>query len=759
MATSTPEGAPDDKGEASPEPTDGGASPQGPSTEGAGGKTSPEVSSPSASQPSVTNQAQSSESDAAGGDTGGDDGGGGSGVGSARSQDQAENQSPDSEESSGAGGTGSAGEGPASSGKMAKLGSDMKSQAADGAMDAGVDHVVGGDPGSAKNRYAKAAAKGAAKGAAGGGAHGAAVGTATGVGKEAVGDVGGEVIKRTGMDSAQDKDEPGGNSDEGADAASGAGGTGPAGPDAGTEGPVDRKSAMAAGGVAAAAPAGANVMVMMVILSWLAAMAFKAAAVAQTFGAMVVAAIKALGTFLFNTFIAPFVAPVVAVGGFFSAVGGAIFGAGSVMASSAAGLASVAVAGVMGLTMAIGGVTGAVMNSQGSEGLQSSGTRCTVSTADGSNGDLNVDATTEKQAQAVYSVLKEWDTPDENIAGILGNWSQESGIDPTSVQGFPVSMYEMTDAKKSAAQTTSKGLGLGQWTGARNTLLREYAKEKGQDWWSLELQLAFMADESGDNPSDVKVFNTLINESQGSPGEAAKYFHDEWERSADTGSMVEKRARNAEDWYGRMSGWTVDKSIADKIKDFFNGAGELVNGVITGAGGVCGEDEGSKGGNVSLKDGGMSKEDAQAFVDLYNEEGDKYLDDTFGPGGGPGSCNGNHAMNCVSFSVYFVNKYTSFKDYPRGNGIDTAGTIASMTGKKLSDTPTAYSVASGPGSGPAGHTFVVLGVEGDKVILGEAGYCAFMGRVRETTVGELQSAGWKFVDMSDLLTGGDDIEV
>lgn len=750
MATSTPEGAPEDKGDASPEPTGGSASPQRQAADTGGGKKLPVKQDATSNKTEGAGASQDQISDSS--TTG--DSGAGSGIGSAKSQDQA----PESGESSGAGGTGASGDGPSSGSKMAKLGSDVKSQAADGAVDAGVDHVVGGDPGSAKNRYAKAATKGAAKGAVSGGAHGAAVGTAAGVGKEALGDVGGEVIKRTGMDSAQDKDEPGGGSDEAAES-SGAGGTGPAGPDSSADGSIDRKSAVAAGGVAAAAPGATNVVLMMVIMSWLAAMAFKAAAVAQTIGAMILAGLKALGAFLYNTFIAPFAAPVAALGGVFSAVGGAIFGTGSVMASSAAGLASVGVAGFLGLTMAIGGVTGSVMNSQGSEGMGSTGTTCTVSTADGSNGDLNVDATTEKQAQAVYSVLKEWDMPDENIAGILGNWSQESGIDPTSVQGFPVSTYEMTDAKKSAAQTTSNGIGLGQWTGARNTLLREYAKEKGQDWWSLELQLAFMADETGDNPGDVKVFNTLISESQGSPGEAAKFFHDEWERSADTGSMVEKRARNAEDWYGRMSGWTVDKSIADKIKDFFNGAGELVNGVVTAGGGGCGENEDSKGGNVSLKDGGMSKEDAQALVDLYNKEGDKYLDDVFGPGGGPGSCNGNHAMNCVSFSVYFVNKYTSFKDYPAGNGIDTAGTIASMTGKKLSDTPTAYSVASGPGSGPAGHTFVVLGVEGDKVILGEAGYCAFMGRVRETTVGELQSAGWKFVDMSDLLTDGGDPDI
>jgi hypothetical protein len=145
----------------------------------------------------------------------------------------------------------------------------------------------------------------------------------------------------------------------------------------------------------------------------------------------------------------------------------------------------------------------------------------------------------------------------------------------------------------------------------------------------------------------------------------------------------------------------------------------------------------------------MTQEEAQALVDLFNKEGDKFLDDRYGDQGGPGSCGSNHAENCVSFSTYFVNKYTTFQTYPAGDGKETAYTIARETGKQLSSTPTPYSVGSGPGSGPVGHTLVVLGVQGDKVILGEAGYCAFMGRVRVDSAARMAAEGWKFVDMSD----------
>ena len=49
----------------------------------------------------------------------------------------------------------------------------------------------------------------------------------------------------------------------------------------------------------------------------------------------------------------------------------------------------------------------------------------------------------------------------------------------------------------------------------------------------------------------------------------------------------------------------------------------------------------------------------------------------------------------------------------------------------------------------------MLGVQGDKVILGEAGYCAFMGRVRIDSAERMKSEGWVFVDVTDLITTGD----
>ncbi|MBP5909391.1 hypothetical protein F3K40_32280 [Streptomyces sp. LBUM 1478] len=391
-------------------------------------------------------------------------------------------------------------------------------------------------------------------------------------------------------------------------------------------------------------------------------------------------------------------------------------------------------------------LTGLLNSTALTEGsINTNGTACVVNAGSVGNGSgATVPADVEKNAKEIYSVLSSWGMPKENIAGILGNWSQESGIDPTSVQNFPSGTYAMTAEKASAAQNTDNGIGLGQWTFGRNTLLRQYAKSKGVDWFTIKAQLAFMVD--GDNPGDVTVFKDMLKTSQGSPRTAALHFHENWERSTDGAAGLTARGDNAEMWFGKMSGWSVDSSIVGDVKDIVGGIIEnIVNGINT----ILGNCTSNGGSSVSLKDGGMTQEEAQALVDLFNKEGDKFLDDRYGDQGGPGSCGSNHAENCVSFSTYFVNKYTTFQTYPAGDGKETAYTIAGETGKQLSSTPTAYSVGSGPGSGPAGHTLVVLGVQGDKVILGEAGYCAFMGRIRVDSAARMAAEGWKFVDMSD----------
>ncbi|MDX3020153.1 phage tail tip lysozyme [Streptomyces acidiscabies] len=627
--------------------------------------------------------------------------------------------------------------GAASSGST--IGQGMNGVAGNMAGDAARQAIEGDGSSAARRntgRYAGAAVSGAVAGAQAGGLPGAAVGAAKNVGAEGVQDAVKGVSEVTGgSPDAKPADQR----------ELGAGGTGyERGAPKDDEG-LGSKAAkgVAVGGGVTAVPPAMGVVMAMAFLNWLKSMFFAALAMAVNAGkllwTLIFAIVKAVGHAI--------AAPFMALGSLIAKGVGAVLG---VAATATVAPAAAAMSGAVAITATValvGTVFAGVLNSTAlTEGSANANrTACVVNAGRvGSGSGAAVPAGVEKNAKEIYSVLSRWGMPKENIAGILGNWSQESGIDPTSVQNFPTGTYAMTSAKADAAQNTGNGIGLGQWTSGRNALLRQYAKSKGVDWFTVKAQLAFMVD--GDNPGDVMVFKDMLKTPQGSPRAAALHFHESWERSADGLAGLTARGDNAEMWFGRMSGWSVDSSVMGGVENIVGGIIEnIANGIDT----ILGNCSAKGGTSVSLKDGGMTQEEAQALISLFNKEGDKFLDDRYGDQGGPGTCGSNHAENCVSFSTYFVNKYTTFQTYPAGDGKETAYTIARETGKQLSSTPTAFSVGSGPGSTPVGHTLVVLGVQGDKVILGEAGYCAFMGRVRVDSAARMAAEGWKFVDMSD----------
>lgn len=609
--------------------------------------------------------------------------------------------------------------------------------------------AIEGDGSSATRRnagrYAGAAVSGAVAGAQAGGLPGAAVGAAKNVGVEGAQDAVKGVSKVTGgSPDAKPADQR----------ELGAGGTGYERGASNDDEGLGSKAAKGAavGGGAAAAPPAIGVIMAMALLNWLKSMFFAAMAMAVNAGKLLWTLIVNIAKAIGHAIAAPFMA----IGSFIAKGAGAVLGV-TVTATMTPVAAAMSGAVAVTATVALLGtvLTGVLNSTALTEGsINANGTACVVNAGSAGNGSgATVPAGVEKNAKEIYSVLSSWGMPKENIAGILGNWSQESGIDPTSVQNFPTGTYAMTAEKASAAQNTDNGIGLGQWTFGRSTLLRQYAKSKGIDWFTIKAQLAFMVD--GDNPGDVTVFKDMLKTSQGSPRAAALHFHENWERSTDGAAGLTARGDNAEMWFGKMSGWSVDHSIVDGVKSIVGG---IIENIVDGINTILGNC-GTKGGtSVSLKDGGMTQEEAQALVDLFNKEGDKFLDDRYGDQGGPGSCGSNHAQNCTSFSTYFVNKYTTFQTYPAGDGKETAYTIARVTGKQMSSTPTAYSVGSAPGSTPAGHTLVVLGIQGDKVILGEAGYCAYMGRVRVDSAARMAAEGWKFVDMSDSMLPSDKIK-
>jgi len=120
----------------------------------------------------------------------------------------------------------------------------------------------------------------------------------------------------------------------------------------------------------------------------------------------------------------------------------------------------------------------------------------------------------------------------EQSAGIVGNLQVESGVDPTRVRGQPVG----TDPNAPVSGVATKGIA--QWEGGRLSRLISYAEARGEDPYTLELQLDFIMFEFTGSPSAASqvgggegvAYNDL--KSQTTVEESAVSFSREYERNA-----------------------------------------------------------------------------------------------------------------------------------------------------------------------------------------------------------------------------------
>ena len=324
--------------------------------------------------------------------------------------------------------------------------------------------------------------------------------------------------------------------------------------------------AAAGAAVGTAAPVAAQAAALATFINWLKTVMMAAVAAAQSLWSMAASALVGAGK---------------AIVGFFSSVGTAISSAvGGVVSASTAGVASF-VAIAIGATGIVGTVAMREGNNAARDGVLPS---CTVAVdnavkaSDGAQGDFS--AQTEENAKTIYSVLSAWGMSNENIAGILGNWSHESGIDPTSVETIFDEKFTIGPRKTDAQLKNFKmvqvdpayaarfpaidlmGIGLGQWTNGRNTLLTEYAKSINKPWYTLETQLGFMV--SKDDPTRVGQVKALIDNSEGgSVSAATSYFLTKWEGIND-GTLGTREAA-AGTWFAKMGGWSKNQSLADSI--------------------------------------------------------------------------------------------------------------------------------------------------------------------------------------------------
>ncbi|MGY4541217.1 hypothetical protein ACVWY0_001126 [Arthrobacter sp. UYNi723] len=539
----------------------------------------------------------------------------------------------------------------------------------------------------------------------------------------------------------------------------GAGGTSAAGEPNANDGGVGKASGgdlgkvAAAGAAVPAAGAAGQLMFAMMLLNWLKTMFFSALAMAANLINMIIGVALAVGKALVGGAMAAGAAVSTFMGGAISAVTGAV--------AAAATTALVVGVGVVSIVSGVGNDT-----AQRDGGLFDCSIEIVAASDSTDAGPVGGDIQkTTENAKLVFGVLSAWGMSDENIAGILGNWDAESGVDPTGVETISGEPFTL-GPKKADAESKGfdvdqiapayasqfpgvdlLGIGLGQWSNGRNTQLRDYAKGAGNSSWAtLETQLGFMISKDSGAP----VIKHMISTPIGSAKEAAVYFHHEWEKSAD--NSMTKRETAAIKWFAQMGGWDKNQSLADSILAQSGSTLDAANqNRVSNAQANCLTDK--KAQTAGLKDGGMNLGEAKALMEKYKSEGDAVLAEAFG-GGGPGDCGFGKSDNCVGFSSYFMYKFTSFKEYAAGNGIDTAASVAKMTGRETSTTPTAYSVFSMETGQPEGHTGIILGIQGDQAIIGEASCGSNHAGTRAYTrpISELTGGGFVFTDVTDLIT-------
>ncbi|MFT4306663.1 MAG: hypothetical protein QM604_07205 [Microbacterium sp.] len=164
-----------------------------------------------------------------------------------------------------------------------------------------------------------------------------------------------------------------------------------------------------------------------------------------------------------------------------------------------------------------------------------------------------------------------------------------------------------------------------------------------------------------------------------------------------------------------------------------------------------------------LDQGGLTLEQAEALIADYVStadtaplrKGEAVLEALYPGDSGPGDCGDGTTVdkldNCVGWVTYFMNVYTSFDQYVYANGGQEAANMAAVLGRSTSSTPTVYSIGSDPSTSDAGHTFVVLGIQGDEAIIAEAGCGLTDGWPRARAVALSELAGDTFVNVADLI--------
>lgn len=135
------------------------------------------------------------------------------------------------------------------------------------------------------------------------------------------------------------------------------------------------------------------------------------------------------------------------------------------------------------------------------------------------------------------------------IAGIIGNWSQESRLNPAIIQGGGTAS---SNAEVIAmGGVGGRAVGLAQWDSGRRTKLAEFAESKGSIWSDINTQLEYFKKEL-DGSEGANLIAGGFNDQSKSAEELTQIFMEKFERAGDP--HMENRTAAAKAFLGTYNG-------------------------------------------------------------------------------------------------------------------------------------------------------------------------------------------------------------
>ncbi|WP_145142323.1 phage tail tip lysozyme [Paenibacillus sp. Y412MC10] len=353
--------------------------------------------------------------------------------------------------------------------------------------------------------------------------------------------------------------------------------------------------------------------------------------------------------------------------------------------------------------------------------------------------DGELEVVREANAVKVWSVYERLGGSKEQTAAVLGNLQHESGLDPTGVETIYNEPFQIgprkqnamsakflvskIDAKYAAKYPAIKyvGIGLGQWTNGRNTLLVNYAQSRGANWYDFDTQIKFMLE--GDDSLRQKQLIDFLHTPPSNVEKETERFMNTWIGLSTPNKSLPQRVKNSANFMFVLERATTDTAYADSILSDVNVGRSEGNSAVAAyyQDDGCGNVIKSHYGNQSIDGTGevpadlvlvpWSRETLPESLRAYAKNPE---DAGLAWGNATGWANGIVPDQCAALAhSYFMRLYPDWNqggrptERPYGDGKDVASGWAKHYDQAVSDIPAAGALFSDATTSRYGHAGIV----------------------------------------------------